>query len=84
MCVETTARDAADRGYNVIVGEDATATYYDAHQRAALSAVARVYGQIWKTEEIVTQARLSKSAGSSMSSLSTASRDASESEVGAR
>ncbi|GIT19897.1 MAG: hypothetical protein CM1200mP39_27030 [Dehalococcoidia bacterium] len=27
MCVGTTGRDAADRGYNVIVVEDATATF---------------------------------------------------------
>ena len=41
MCVETTARDAADRGYNVIVVEDATATFFEDHHRAALSSLAR-------------------------------------------
>jgi biuret amidohydrolase len=55
MCVETTARDAADRGYNVIVVEDATATFFAEHHRAALSALARVYTQVWNTERVVTE-----------------------------
>lgn len=53
MCVETTARDAADRGYDVIVVEDATATYYRRHHVAALSAFARVYGQVWNTAAVI-------------------------------
>jgi nicotinamidase-related amidase len=53
MCVETTARDAADRGYDVIVVEDASATYYHRHHVAALSAIARVYGQVWSTEAVL-------------------------------
>ena len=53
MCVETTARDAADRGYNVIVVEDATATFFAEHHRAALSALARVYTQVWNTERVL-------------------------------
>lgn len=53
MCVETTARDAADRGFNVVVVEDATATYFEHHHRAALSAFARVFGQVWETERVL-------------------------------
>jgi nicotinamidase-related amidase len=53
MCVETTARDAADRGYNVIVVEDATATFFPDHHRAALSAMARVYTKVWDTDRIL-------------------------------
>jgi nicotinamidase-related amidase len=53
MCVETTARDAADRGFNVIVVEDATATFFEHHHRAALSAFARVFGQVWLTEDVL-------------------------------
>ena len=52
MCVETTARDAADRGFNVIVVEDATATFFEHHHRAALSGFARVFGQVWDTERV--------------------------------
>ena len=54
MCVETTARDAADRGYNVIVVEDAVATFFPEHHRAALSAVARVYAQVWSTNRVLS------------------------------
>lgn len=54
MCVETTARDAADRGYNVIVVEDATATFFPEHHRAALSALARVYTQVWSSERVLS------------------------------
>jgi nicotinamidase-related amidase len=53
MCVETTARDAADRGYNVVVASDATATFYAAHHDASLSALARVFGKVWNTETIL-------------------------------
>ena len=53
MCVETTARDAADRGYNVIVVEDAVATFFPEHHRAALSALARVYTQVWSTDRVL-------------------------------
>lgn len=57
MCVETTARDAADRGFDVIVVEDATATFFERHHRAALSGFARAFGQVWDTDEVI--ARLS-------------------------
>ena len=55
MCVETTARDAADRGYNVVVIEDATATFFAEHHHAALSSLARVYTKVWLTEDILGQ-----------------------------
>jgi len=53
MCVETTARDAADRGYNVIVVEDATATFFEEHHYAALSGMARVYSKVLTTEQVL-------------------------------
>ena len=53
MCVETTARDAADRGFDVIVVEDATATFFERHHRAALSGFARVFGQVWSTDDVL-------------------------------
>jgi biuret amidohydrolase len=53
MCVETTARDAADRGFNVIVVEDATATFFEHHHRAALSGFARVFGQVWDSARVL-------------------------------
>ena len=57
MCVETTARDAADRGYNVIVVEDAVATFFPQHHVAALSALARVYTKVWSTVEVLAGMR---------------------------
>ncbi len=53
MCGECTARDAADRGYNVIVVEDAVATFFPEHHRASLSALARVYAQVWSASRVL-------------------------------
>jgi nicotinamidase-related amidase len=53
MCVETTSRDAADRGFNVIIAEDASATFFDDHHRAALSGFARVFGQVWTSADVI-------------------------------
>ena len=53
MCVETTARDAADRGFDVVVVEDATITFFEHHHRAALSGFARVFGQVWSAEQVL-------------------------------
>ncbi len=54
MCVETTSRDAADRGFNVIIAEDASATFFPDHHRAALSGFARVFGQVWSSSDVVS------------------------------
>jgi nicotinamidase-related amidase len=53
MCVETTARDAADRGYQVIVVEDATATFFAEHHDAALSSLARVYTRVMNHQDVI-------------------------------
>lgn len=53
MCVETTSRDAADRGFNVIIAEDASATFFPEHHRAALSGFARVFGQVWASGDVI-------------------------------
>ena len=54
QCVETTSRDAGDRGYNVIVVEDAVATFFPEHHRASLSALARVFAQVWDTDQVLS------------------------------
>jgi nicotinamidase-related amidase len=54
MCVENTVRDASDRGFNVVVLEDAVATFVPEHHYAALSALARVYVQVWSTAGALT------------------------------
>ncbi|MBM3525029.1 MAG: cysteine hydrolase [Alphaproteobacteria bacterium] len=53
MCVESTARDAADRGFNVVIVEDASATFFPRHHRDALSGFARVFGQVWPTARVL-------------------------------
>ncbi|MBL8698128.1 MAG: cysteine hydrolase [Alphaproteobacteria bacterium] len=53
MCVESTARDAADRGFNVIIVDDAAATFFARHHRDALSGFARVFGQVWTTQRVL-------------------------------
>ena len=55
MCVETAARDAADRGFDVIVVEDATASFFERHHYAALSGFARVFGQVWSSERVLAE-----------------------------
>jgi nicotinamidase-related amidase len=40
--------------FNVIVVEDATATFFEHHHRAALSGFARVFGQVWDTEHVLS------------------------------
>ena len=53
VCVETTARDAADRGFQVIIAEDAcTALSSDLH-RAALQAFSLAFGRVRQTEEVI-------------------------------
>lgn len=62
MCVENTSRDAADRGYNVIVVEDAVATFFPEHHRAALSGLARVFTQVWDTGRVLAALQEASSA----------------------
>jgi biuret amidohydrolase len=45
-CVETTARDAADRGYGVVICADATADYDEPAQDAALRAFHFNFGRV--------------------------------------
>lgn len=50
-CVETTARDAADRGYQVVVVEDATAEFDRASHEATLFQFVMRWGRVWTTDE---------------------------------
>jgi len=55
MCVETTAREAADRGYAVTMVEDACATtHVDLHE-AALKNFRRLFGRVLSTEEVAAE-----------------------------
>jgi nicotinamidase-related amidase len=52
-CVGLTARDAADRGYGVVLVEDATATYTPQRHESFLSLFATVHGNVMTTDEVV-------------------------------
>ncbi len=55
MCVEGTARDAADRGYKIVLIEDACAANKKEYHDAALNAIARSYGRVCTTDEVLKE-----------------------------
>lgn len=52
-CVGLTVRDAADRGYGVVVVEDGTATYTPERHDAFLSFFGSVHGKVMTTDQIL-------------------------------
>jgi biuret amidohydrolase len=56
-CVDTTARDAADRGFQTVVVEDATAEHDQASHEAALRQFAVRWGRVWTTAETISTLR---------------------------
>jgi nicotinamidase-related amidase len=50
-CVDTTARDAADRGFQVAIVEDAVAELDEPSHEAALRQFAVRWGRVWTTAE---------------------------------
>ncbi len=55
MCVETTAREAADRGYSVTLVEDACATTHADLHEATLRNFQRLFGRVLSTEETLAE-----------------------------
>lgn len=53
-CVESTARDAADRGFKCVIAEDACATHSAFGHEASLFAFARYFGMVKTAQEIIT------------------------------
>jgi nicotinamidase-related amidase len=53
MCVETTAREAADRGYLVTLIEDACGTTHAELHEATMKNFARLFGRVCSTEAVV-------------------------------
>lgn len=55
MCVDTTARDAADRGYRCLLVEDACAAAKEEYHRFALLNFQRLFGRVATTDEVLAE-----------------------------
>lgn len=56
-CIETTARDAADRGFNVIVVDDGCAAWDEESHRATLRAFSRHFGRVETVKRLLEVVR---------------------------
>jgi nicotinamidase-related amidase len=54
-CVDTTAREASDRGYASIIVSDATGTCSEAMQQSALASFQRLSGRVVSTDEAIRE-----------------------------
>jgi nicotinamidase-related amidase len=54
-CVETTAREASDRGYQVAMVSDATGTCSDEMQNLTLKAFTRLWGRVMTVSQVITE-----------------------------
>ena len=57
MCVDTTAREAADRGYAVTLVEDACGTTLPALHEATMINFKRLFGRVLSTDEVLAEVR---------------------------
>lgn len=64
VCVETTARDAADRGYRSVMVEDAVATITPEFQEVSLKAFASIFGRVETTAAVCAELSSNGSNGS--------------------
>ena len=55
MCVETTAREAADRGYKVSIIEDACATTHQILHDATITNFQRLFGSVISTKAAISE-----------------------------
>ncbi|WP_170235533.1 cysteine hydrolase family protein [Verticiella sediminum] len=58
MCVETTAREAADRGYAVTLVEDACGTTHADLHETTMRNFSRLFGRVRSTAECIDELRL--------------------------
>ncbi len=55
MCVEGTARDASDRGFNCLIVEDGCAADNPIYHEVSLRNFQRLYGRVASTEEVIAE-----------------------------
>lgn len=60
-CVESTARSAADRGYNVVMVDDACQTYEPGAHEWSLRTFARNFGRVADTDAVIRELTAAKS-----------------------
>lgn len=53
MCVESTLRDASDRGFGCVLAEDACGADSPEYHHAALVVVQRLYGHVLSTQQVI-------------------------------
>ncbi|MDF1790733.1 MAG: cysteine hydrolase [Thalassobaculaceae bacterium] len=58
MCVETTAREAADRGYNVTMVEDSCASTRKELHEGTMENFQRLFGRVRSTDEVMSELSL--------------------------
>jgi len=63
-CVETTARDAADLGYETLVVEDACGAARQEYHDATLVSIRRQFGRVATTDEVIAELTAGQPAGS--------------------
>lgn len=62
-CVETTARDAADLGYETLVVEDACGAARPEYHDASLTNIRRQFGRVARTDEVIDELTSAAPAG---------------------
>lgn len=55
MCVESTGRDASDRGYKGVIIDDACATHDEESHRGSLATFGRGFGRVCTTAEVIAE-----------------------------
>lgn len=54
-CVETTARDAADRGYRCVLVDDGCGSAREEFHQATLASFRRLFGRVATTDEVLSE-----------------------------
>src|SRR5690606_30988536 len=55
MCVESTGREASDRGYAVTLVEDACGTTYEELHQTTMRNFQRLFGRVRSTDEVLEE-----------------------------